>query len=294
MDDNANDAGFLASREYLASVRDSRRMKPMAEILANSGREQKENGAKMPREDVAAKVLEGLDVPPESVPRTWALITESAKHARFLKDINGVQYVDLKKTQLNSPQRPGEDDGQSSIDATRSVPEAETRRTVEPITNMPPPQSVGKDPRDRRVFVTHGKNREFIPQLKELLEFGQFQPVVSVERESVAKPIPDKVMDDMRSCGAAIIHVDADREVITQEGEKEVILNGNVLIEIGGAMALYGRRFILLVKDGIRLPSNLQGLYEVRYTGDKLDGDATLRLLKAFNEFKTVAVAKFA
>ncbi len=142
------------------------------------------------------------------------------------------------------------------------------------------------------MFVTHGKNREFIPQLKELLEFGQFQPVVSVERESVAKPIPDKVMDDMRSCGAAIIHVDADHEVITQEGDKEIILNGNVLIEIGGAMALYGRRFILLVKDGIRLPSNLQGLYEVRYTGDKLDGEGTLRLLKAFNEFKTVPVAK--
>lgn len=100
-------------------------------------------------------------------------------------------------------------------------------------------------------------------------------------------------MDDMRSCGAAIIHVDADKEVITQAGPKEVVLNGNVLIEIGGAMALYGRRFILLVKDGIRLPSNLQGLYEVCYTGDKLDGDATLRLLKAFNEFKTVPVAKF-
>jgi predicted nucleotide-binding protein len=125
-----------------------------------------------------------------------------------------------------------------------------------------------------------------------LLEFGQFEPVVSVERESVSKPIPDKVMDDMRSCGAAIIHVDADSEVMTQEGEKEVVLNGNVLIEVGGAMALYGRRFILLVKGGIRLPSNLQGLYEVRYTGEKLDGDATLRLLKAFNDFKNVQIAR--
>ena len=98
----------------------------------------------------------------------------------------------------------------------------------------------------------------------------------------------------MRSCGAAIIHVDADREVMTPEGEREVVLNGNVLVEIGGAMALYGRRFILLVKDGVRLPSNLQGLYEVRYTGEKLDGDATLRLLKAFNDFKNVPLAKAA
>jgi len=58
------------------------------------------------------------------------------------------------------------------------------------------------------------------------------------------------------------------------------------LIEIGAAMALYDRRFILLVKSGITLPSNLQGLYEVRYEGDKLDGDATIRLLKAIKDIK--------
>jgi predicted nucleotide-binding protein len=254
---------------------------------------QKYDGAKLPREDVAAKVLEALNVPQDSVARTWQLITESAKYVRFLKDINGVQYVDLKNTQVGSSQPADDDKSERDYDATSDAAEAEPRRGVEPpAASAPPIRHSGSDPRERRVIVTHGKNREFIPQLKELLEFGQFQPVVSVERESVAKPIPDKVMDDMRSCGAAIIHVDADREVITQEGAKEIILSGNVLIEIGGAMALYGRRFILLVKDGIRLPSNLQGLYEVRYTGDKLDGDATLRLLKAFNEFKTVPVAK--
>jgi predicted nucleotide-binding protein len=63
-------------------------------------------------------------------------------------------------------------------------------------------------------------------------------------------------------------------------------VNPNVLIEIGAAMALYGRRFILLVKDGVQLPSNLQGLYEVRFSGDKLDGDVTIKLLKAINEIK--------
>jgi hypothetical protein len=46
----------------------------------------------------------------------------------------------------------------------------------------------------------------------------------------------------------------------------------------------------LLVQDGIRLPSNLQGLYEVRYKGEQLDGEATLRLLEAFNEFRNYGV----
>ena len=251
---------------------------------------QKYDGAKMPREDVALRVLEALQVPRDALQRAFDLISDAARYARFFKEINGVQYVDLRNTTTAvTPIQHGEDEHSSlpAPEGEAAVPPATERK--ERIVVAPPP--LGQtDPRDKRVFVTHGKNREFLPQIKELLEFGQFVPVVSVERESVSKPIPDKVMDDMRSCGAAIIHVDADREVITQEGEKEVVLNGNVLI---GAMALYGRRFILLVKEGIRLPSNLQGLYEVRYAGDKLDGDATLRLLKAFNEFKSIPVAKF-
>jgi predicted nucleotide-binding protein len=248
---------------------------------------QKYDGAKMPREDVALKVLEGFHVPSEAVTRAWGLISEAAKYGRFLKAINGVQYVDLKNTSLAVSQAQGADEEANEEEVVGEP------QPVEPkIVSTGSQRSNQVDPRERRVFVTHGKNREFIPQIKELLEFGQFQPVVSVERESVSKPIPDKVMDDMRSCGAAIIHVDADKEVMTQEGDKENVLNGNVLIEIGGAMALYGRRFILLVKEGIRLPSNLQGLYEVCYTGEKLDGDATLRLLKAFNEFKNIGIAK--
>lgn len=245
----------------------------------------------MPREDVALKVMEGLRVPSEALGRAWALICEAAKYAHFLKEINGVQYVDLRSTQVPSPPTNVADETHASTSEDDTEQEFSP---VEPkVIPIVAPRSTQSDPREKRVFVTHGKNREFIPQIKELLEFGQLEPVVSVERESVSKPIPDKVMDDMRSCGAAIIHVDADREVITQEGEKEVVLNGNVLIEIGGAMALYGHRFILLVKEGIRLPSNLQGLYEVRYIGEKLDGDATLRLLKAFNEFKNIPVARF-
>jgi predicted nucleotide-binding protein len=52
-------------------------------------------------------------------------------------------------------------------------------------------------------------------------------------------------------------------------------------------MALYRRRFILLVERDVKLPSNLQGLYEVRYEGQRLDYEATMKLLKAFSDFKS-------
>ncbi len=81
----------------------------------------------------------------------------------------------------------------------------------------------------------------------------------------------------MRSCGAAIIHVDVEK-VLKDGDEREVqVLNPNVLTEIGAAQALYGRRFILLVKEGVKLPSNLKGIYEVRYSGEKLDASQRLQ-----------------
>lgn len=90
----------------------------------------------------------------------------------------------------------------------------------------------------------------------------------------------------MRQAGAAIIHVDAERTFNDEDGNPHVVLNPNVLIEIGAAMAFYGRRFILLVREGVKLPSNLQGLFEVRYNGDTLDADATIRLLEAMKDIK--------
>ena len=61
-------------------------------------------------------------------------------------------------------------------------------------------------------------------------------------------------------------------------------------MEVGAAMALFGRRFILLVKDGIKLPSNLQGLYEVRYAADTLDSESTVKLLEAIRDIKNHAM----
>ena len=89
----------------------------------------------------------------------------------------------------------------------------------------------------------------------------------------------------MRGCKTAVIHVGADRTLYDKEREKVEQINENVLIEIGAALALYGRNFILLVEEGVKLPSNLQGLYECRYSGEKLDGEATMKLLEAFYDF---------
>jgi hypothetical protein len=140
--------------------------------------------------------------------------------------------------------------------------------------------------RGNRVFITHGKNRKILDQVKELVAYGKFEPIVAQERETAAKPVPEKVMDDMRGCQAAVIHVGAEGVLFEKDGKERPQVNGNVLIEIGAAMALYGRSFILLVEEGVQLPSNLQGLYECRYTGDELNMPAAMKLLKGLSNFE--------
>jgi predicted nucleotide-binding protein len=199
----------------------------------------------------------------------------------LLREIKGKQYVDLTGVARESGNIDG---GQVDLEAGDDIQSEEDRLVPIPkpdvaITQSPPQLT-------RRVFITHGKDKSFLDPIKKLLGFGEMIPVISVEKQSVSKPVPDKVMEDMRSCSAAIIHVDAELTLIDKDAKEHKIVNPNVLIEIGAAMALYGRRFILLVREGVEVPSNLQGLYEVRYKGDALDGDATIKLLEAINDIK--------
>ena len=97
--------------------------------------------------------------------------------------------------------------------------------------------------------------------------------------------MPKKVMDEMRTCNAAVIHVGVEGVWHDEKGNEIPRINENVLIEIGAAMALYGDKFVLLVEEGAVLPSNLQGLYECRYEGTDLKWPATMKLLKALSEF---------
>ncbi len=139
--------------------------------------------------------------------------------------------------------------------------------------------------RGNRVFLTHGENLKILDQVKQIVMFGQFEPVIAMEHETGAKPVPQKVMDDMKTCDAAVIHVSAERVLFDRDQNEVHLINENVLIEIGAAMALYDGRFVLLVEEGVKLPSNLQGLYECRYRGSELSMQATMKLLQAFNEF---------
>jgi Predicted nucleotide-binding protein containing TIR-like domain len=182
------------------------------------------------------------------------------------------------------------DDAGECSEITESEPGNEKSSEDEPAISGPSSEPRTYNPlvtqSNARVFITHGKKHEIVEQLKELLTFGRLIPVVAQEHETLSKPVPEKVLEDMRSCFAGIIHVSSEEELLDRSGNIYHKINENVLIEIGAAMALYKGHFILLVQKGIHLPSNLQGLYRCEYEGGRLDYEATMKLLKAFNEFK--------
>jgi predicted nucleotide-binding protein len=251
------------------------------------------NGKKIPAPGPFKEFLvRNAEVPADRAEDCIEHILADAQAVGFVRNLKGSDFIELNGP---IPSVTGDRDtgvvehtieNGENIEDVDSPPEERQRNDgqVAESSVTTPPQDLTSN---NRVFITHGRNREVVAQLKELLAFGKFEPVVSVENETVAKPVPDKVLDDMRSCAAAIIHVGTDQKLLDERGDEHRMINPNVLIEIGAAMALYGRNFILLVERDVTLPSNLQGLYEARYEGDKLDYEATVKLLKAFNDFRS-------
>jgi len=243
----------------------------------------KYDGAPIPKETIAQNVLTEIGVPQDRTGEVLKLILDGANGVGFLQEIKDRKYVELNNAVMPQSEETNEEhadeESKSSKIAAGFKPEMSDNRQ---------PSSFGKgiDGRARKVFITHGKNRALIEPIKKLLSFGELEAVVSVQTQTVSKSVPGKVMEDMRSCGAAIIHVEDERHLVDKEGNEHIVLNDNVLIEIGAAMALFGERFILVVKEGVKLPSNLQGLLILSYKGETLDMEETVKLLEAINDMK--------
>jgi len=244
--------------------------------------------AKFPNDIIGANVLKALGIPAERAQAALEVVKANGKYAGIIRDTPTGPFVNLDSPGVPAPTAtpalPEHEMTDEAADpAAAAVPH---RLTAVPAVAAVPAAPPKFDPKSNRVFISHGKQKGIVAQIKELLEFGNFEPVVSVEREATAIPVPEKVFEDMRACAAGVIHVGAEGEYLDKDGNKQRKINDNVLIEIGAAMALYGKKVILLVEKGVVLPSNLQGLYRCDFDGDRLEYEATMKLLKTFSQFR--------
>jgi predicted nucleotide-binding protein len=247
--------------------------------------------AKFPNDTIAGNVLATLGLPRDRVQSAVQTVKANGRYAGIIRDSPTGPFVNLDSPGVPAPAAtpalPEHEVEEENPDQTDEVvgPSPVTTLAAPPI-KLPSAAPSAADPKISRVFISHGKQKNIVAQLKELLSFGNFEPVVSIEREATAIPVPEKVFEDMRSCGAGVIHVGAEGKYVDSKGNEQSKINDNVLIEIGAAMALYGKKVVLLVEKGLNLPSNLQGLYRCDFDGDRLEYDATMKLLKTFSQFR--------
>lgn len=244
------------------------------------------NNNKLPRTDIAYNILTSKGVPKDKVEATWNILRSNAQKAQILRVISGNEYIFIDNSVSTETSEDEEENISNPTEMNESIPaEILAKMNIKTPTAVAEPIPAKRD--KPNIFISHGKNNTIIVgQLKELLAYGQMEPIVSIERETTAIPVPDKVFDDMRNCDAGIIHIDLE-EIPFGDGEQKFShLNENVLIEIGAAIALYDKRVILLCKKGTPLPSNLQGLYRCEYEGNQLDYSSTMKLLKTMQELR--------
>ena len=238
------------------------------------------DGSPLPVAKIAQNVLETWGVPANAAERSYETIRENAQFANLITVVKGKECIDLSRVQ------PPETKTESEPPTATDLPAPDADIVAEP-TDGDETSAIGPSirPSTNRVFIAHGRDLTVASQLKELLEVVGLEPVIAIDEEATSKPLSEKVLGDLLSCSAGIIHIRPEPLLSDAADQEHMVLNQNVLIEIGAALAHFRDRFILLVEEGTELPSNIAGLYQVRYSGNELGHSASVRVLRALKQF---------
>lgn len=112
----------------------------------------------------------------------------------------------------------------------------------------------------------------------------------AVEEPNRARPIPQKVADVMRECGAAILVFTGDVEYFDKDGNSIWRPSENVSHELGAASVLYGDRIVIFKEKGVDLPSNFSSVGYIEFEKDKL-GDKGIELFRELVSMKILSVS---
>ena len=239
------------------------------------------NNGKIPRKDLLLNTLHReFDIPVSSTEQCYNILIKNAKELGLITMIKEAEYIQLNKisTSIKGKKLPTD------------IPEIDKGPlgTDEDSVDITPPYD-STDSQDQqfrpKVFIGHSKNKKILNQLKDILEFGQFDYVVAEETETSAIPISEKVFGLMKDCNCAIINLSADEQ--EKDGESFRI-NQNVLTEIGAAFLKYNKKVILLTDKRlvVTLPSNIQGLVRCDYEGNELSFNTAMKLQKSLTNFR--------
>lgn len=129
---------------------------------------QKYDKAKFPKDGIAKNVLVNFGLPQERVEKAFQILKEAGEFAGVILETKSGPFVALDSP---APSRGGnglpiefeEKEENQSLDTVPTV-------SVTALHNGPILNQAGN-----RVFITHGKNKRILDQVKEIIRFGKFR-----------------------------------------------------------------------------------------------------------------------
>lgn len=249
----------------------------------------KYDGSPLPPKNIAQNVLATFAVPADRTEDIYELLIENAKYVEFLKSIKDKEYLDIGGPLNGSA---GAAPSSTSPDgATEPDPSGEglADESVDEGDSTPPPPAEPLPPTKNAIFVGHGGNRKPMEQLIKILNEYGIPHKAAVDEPNHARPIPKKVADLMRECGAAILVFTADQEYFDADGNSIWRPSENVSHELGAASVLYGEQIVVFKEKGIELPSNFSSVGYIEFEKDKLS-DKGIELFRELVEMKILKV----
>lgn len=243
------------------------------------------DGSPLPPPNIAQNVLATLSVPVDRTADVYELLLDNARFVGFLKRIKDKDYLDIggplgAPAAASSPVSDDADDG-----VLYAEPEVERAPASEVPAAAPVP-----GPTKNAIFVGHGGNKKPMEQLVKILNEYGIPHKEAVDEANRARPIPQKVAETMRDCGAAILVFTADKEYFDADGNSIWRPSENVSHELGAASILYGERIVVFKEKGIELPSNFSSVGYISFEKDKLS-DKGIELFRELVSMKILSIS---
>jgi predicted nucleotide-binding protein len=125
---------------------------------------------------------------------------------------------------------------------------------------------VSRPPLTREVFIIHGKDELNTRRLADMLQRSfNLVPVLMLAKPGMSRPLTNKFEDHAETCSFAFALLTPDDHIQTKE-EVYCQARPNVIYEVGWFIGRLGRgRIVLLLKEGTRIHSDLDGVSQVRF-----------------------------
>ena len=236
------------------------------------------NNSKVPTADLLKNTLERepFNVTPEWSAEAAEVFIANGKAVGFIRDISGAPWVITEA-------------GPPATEVSKVAIEVEKEQVLPTEQKPAAPAEAPQAPTTLQFFIGHGKDKEALGELKEILNQLGIPYIVAQEEPNVGRPISKKVKDLMDSCSGGIFVFSADEEFRDLNGNSVFRPRENVVFELGAASYKYDQRIVIFKEKGVAFPSDFSDLGYIEYEKEQLAGK-TMELLKELIALKAVKI----